>query len=336
TAGVLDDGTITSLTPERIDTVMRPKADAAWYLHEATAGLDLAAFVLFSSFAATCGAPGQGNYAAANAFLDGLALHRHAQGLPATSLAWGWWADASGMTEGLGQSDHVRLGRAGVRAMPAAEGLALFDLACRRPEAYLVPVRLELSRHNELVPPLLRGLVAGGRARPIARAGVRDGSGLAERLAGLTADDQQRLLLDLVCGHVATVLGHASAGVVDPEKALRDMGFDSLTTVELRNRLAAVTGLQLPATLAFDHPTASRLAGYLHTRLAPTADADSAEARLREALASIPLTRLRDAGLMDVLLRLAGASEDAPTNTEKQLDEMDAAALIDFVLDERN
>ena len=338
TAGVLDDGTITSLTPERVDTVMRPKADAAWYLHEATAGLDLAAFVLFSSFAATSGGAGQGNYAAANAFLDALALHRHAHGLPAASLAWGWWADTSSMTGRLGHSDYARLGRAGVRAMPAAEALALFDLACRRPEAYLAPIRLELPRHGGSgpVPPLLRGLVAGGPAQPVARAGDQDGSGLARRLAGLTAADQQRLLLDLVCGHVATVLGHASAEAVDPEKALRDMGFDSLTTVELRNQLAAATGLQLPATLAFDHPTVSRLAGYLGTRLAPTADTDSAEARLREALASIPLARLRDAGLVDVLLRLAGASEDAPANTERQLDEMDAEALVDFVLDERN
>ncbi|WP_159058962.1 type I polyketide synthase, partial [Streptomyces caeruleatus] len=339
TAGVVDDGTIASLTPERVDTVMRPKADAAWYLHEATAGLDLDAFVLFSSFAATSGAAGQGNYAAANAFLDALALHRQAQGLPATSLAWGWWADASGMTGHLGDSDHARLDRAGVRAMPAAEGLALFDLACRRPEANLAPIRLGLPRHggSEPVPPLLRGLVVGGPARQVVRAGDQDGSGLVQRLAALTGADQQQLLLDLVCGHVATVLGHTSAGVVDPEKALREMGFDSLTTVELRNRLAAATGLQLPATLAFDHPTVSRLAGYLHSRLAPTVETDPAEARLREALVSIPLTRLRDAGLMDVLLRLAGASEDdAPTNTEKQLDEMDAEALIDFVLDERH
>ncbi|WP_416975922.1 type I polyketide synthase, partial [Streptomyces sp. 4F14] len=273
TAGVLDDGTVTSLTPERIDTVMRPKADAAWYLHEATAGLGLAAFVLFSSFAATSGSPGQGNYAAANAFLDALALHRHAQGLPATSLAWGWWADTSSMTGRLGQSDHARLGRAGVRAMSAAEGLALFDLACRRPEANLAPVGLDLPRHGRSVPPLLRGLVAGGPVRPLARAADRDGSGLAGRLARLTAADQQRLLLDLVCGHVATVLGHASAGAVDAEKALRDMGFDSLTTVELRNRLAAATGLRLPATLAFDHPTASRLATHLRQQLTGTVEA---------------------------------------------------------------
>ncbi|WP_416975921.1 SDR family NAD(P)-dependent oxidoreductase, partial [Streptomyces sp. 4F14] len=274
-AGVLDDGTVTSLTPERVDAVMRPKADAAWYLHEATAGLDLAAFVLFSSFAATSGAPGQGNYAAANAFLDALALHRHAQGLPATSLAWGWWADTSGMTGRLGHTDHARFGRAGVRAMPTAEALALFDLACRRPEAYLVPVGLELPRHGgaEPVLPLLRGLVGAGSVRSVARAGERDGSGLAGRLAGLTTADQQRLLLDLVCGHVATVLGHASARVVDPERVLRDIGFDSLTTVELRNRLATATGLQLPATLAFDYPTASRLATYLRQRLLGTVEA---------------------------------------------------------------
>ncbi|WP_010360984.1 type I polyketide synthase, partial [Streptomyces acidiscabies] len=273
-AAVLDDGTITSLTPERIDTVMRPKADAAWYLHEATAGLDLAAFILFSSFSATSGAPGQGNYAAANAFLDALALHRQVQGLPAASLAWGWWADTSSMT-GLGHTDHARFGRAGVRAMPAAEGLALFDLACRRPEAYLVPVGLELPRNGGSVPPLLRGLVASGPARPVARAGVQDSSGLVRRLAGLTAADQQRLLLDLVCGHVATVLGHASVEAVDPEKALRDMGFDSLTTVELRNRLAAATGLRLPATLAFDHPTTSRLATHLRQQLLGTVEAVS-------------------------------------------------------------
>ena len=274
-AAVLDDGTITSLTPERVDTVMRPKADAAWYLHEATAGLDLAAFVLFSSFSATSGGAGQGNYAAANAFLDALALHRHAHGLPAASLAWGWWADSSSMTGRLDHTDYARFDRAGVRAMPAAEALALFDLACRRPEAYLVPVGLELPRHGGSgpVPPLLRGLVGAGSARPVARAGGQDSSGLARRLAGLTAADQQRLLLDLVCGHVATVLGHASAEAVDPEKALRDMGFDSLTTVELRNRLAAATGLRLPATLAFDHPTVSRLAGYLRQRLTGTVEA---------------------------------------------------------------
>nr|WP_079056528.1 type I polyketide synthase [Streptomyces caeruleatus] len=274
-AAVLDDGTITSLTPERVDTVMRPKADAAWYLHEATAGLDLDAFILFSSFSATSGGAGQGNYAAANAFLDALASHRQVQGLPAASLAWGWWADSNSMT-GLGHTDHARFGRAGVRAMSAAEGLALFDLAIRRPEANLVPVGLDLPRHGGpgSVPSLLRGLVsAGGPARPVARVAVQDGTGLAGRLAALTTADQQRLLLDLVRGHVATVLGHASAEVVDPEKALRDMGFDSLTTVELRNRLATATGLRLPATLAFDHPTVSRLADYLRQRLTGTVEA---------------------------------------------------------------
>ncbi|KND37993.1 hypothetical protein IQ63_08835, partial [Streptomyces acidiscabies] len=277
-AAVLDDGTITSLTPERIDTVMRPKADAAWHLHEATAGLDLAAFILFSSVAGVFGGAGVAGYAAANSVLDAMAQQCAARGEPVVSLAWGLWGDAGGMMGRLGQTDLVRFGRAGVRAMPAAEGLALFDLACRRPEAHLAPVGLELSRHNgsEPVLPLLRGLVsAGGRARPIARAGVRDGSGLAGRLAGLTADDQQRLLLDLVRGHVAPVLGHASAQDIEPDKAFRDMGFDSLTTVELRNRLAAATGLRLPATLAFDHPTASRLATHLRQRLTDTVEAVS-------------------------------------------------------------
>ncbi|WP_416975932.1 beta-ketoacyl synthase N-terminal-like domain-containing protein, partial [Streptomyces sp. 4F14] len=273
-----DDGTVTSLTPERVDTVMRPKADAAWYLHEATAGLDLAAFILFSSVAGVFGGAGVAGYAAANSVLDAMAQQCAARGEPVVSLAWGLWGDASGMMGRLGQTDLVRFGRAGVRAMSAAEGLALFDLACRRPEAHLAPVGLELSRHNgaEPVPPLLRDLVSvGGRARPVARAGVQDGSDLAGRLTGLTADDQQQLLLDLVRGHVAPVLGHASAQDIEPEKAFRDMGFDSLTTVELRNRLATATGLRLPATLAFDHPTVSRLATYLRQRLTDTVEAVS-------------------------------------------------------------
>ncbi|HEY8982330.1 MAG TPA: SDR family NAD(P)-dependent oxidoreductase, partial [Streptomyces sp.] len=277
-AAALDDGMITSLTPERVDTVMRPKADAAWYLHEATAALDLDAFILFSSVSGVFGGAGVAAYAAANSVLDAMAQQRAAQGDPVVSLAWGLWADADGMMGRLGRTDLARFGRAGVRAMSAPEALALFDLALQRPEAHLAPVGLDLPRHGgpEQVLPLLRGLVSvGGPARPVARTAVQDGSGLAGRLATLPPADQHQLLLDLVCGHVAPVLGHASAQDIDPEKAFRDMGFDSLTTVELRNRLATATGLRLPATLAFDHPTVSRLATYLRQRLTDTVEAAS-------------------------------------------------------------
>ncbi len=144
-AGVLDDGVVGSLTPARVDAVMRPKADAAWHLHELTAGLDLEAFVLFSSGAATFGAAGQGNYAAANAFLDGLAARRQAAGLPGVSLAWGMWAEASTMTGHLTGSDLDRVTRSGMSALSTADGLGLLDLALARDEALLIPSRVDLA-----------------------------------------------------------------------------------------------------------------------------------------------------------------------------------------------
>ncbi|MFF7756337.1 SDR family NAD(P)-dependent oxidoreductase, partial [Streptomyces sp. NPDC007971] len=171
TAGVLDDGTIASLTPERVATVMRPKADGAWNLHELTRGLDLEHFVLFSSAAATFGSPGQGNYVAANAFLDALAAERRAAGLPGTSLAWGLWAEVSALTGQLTDAERARINRGGVTALSADEGLALLDLALTRDESVLVPARLDLAglraqaaRSTE-VPPLWRALVSGGPGR---------------------------------------------------------------------------------------------------------------------------------------------------------------------------
>ncbi|MFH8367652.1 type I polyketide synthase [Streptomyces sp. NPDC018031] len=275
TAGVLDDGVVESLTPERLDAVLRPKVDAAVNLHELTAGLDLSAFVLFSSAAATFGAAGQGNYAAANAFLDGLASYRRARGLAGVSLAWGFWAQRSEMTGHLGDTDMNRMSRFGMTPITSEEGLALLDTAQATGEALLVPTHLDIAAlrahaRTTPMPALLRGLL-GLPARRVVGAAAVDGtdetSPLVRRLTGLSRAERDRALLELVSGSVASVLGHESPDAVEAGRAFKELGFDSLTAVELRNRLNAATGLRLPATLVFDHPTPTAVARFLHTEL---------------------------------------------------------------------
>ncbi|MFC9249522.1 SDR family NAD(P)-dependent oxidoreductase, partial [Streptomyces sp. NPDC057136] len=268
-AGVLDDGTIDSLNPERLATVFRPKVDAALHLHELTAGLDLAAFVLFSSAAGVFGNPGQANYAAANAFLDALVQHRRAAGLPGTSLAWGAWAQDSGMVGELTAADLERLVRSGTPALSVADGLALFDAAHRTAELALVPMHLDttaMTAHGGEVPALLSGLVRT-KARRTAAGGTAAVDGLRQRLAGLGPDERERLLLELIQSNVAVVLGYAGADAVEADWSFKEIGFDSLTAVELRNRMNAVTGLRLPATLVFDYPTPAALTAHLHDEL---------------------------------------------------------------------
>ncbi|WP_406601722.1 type I polyketide synthase [Lentzea sokolovensis] len=290
TAGVLDDGVLASLTPERFTTVLRPKADAAWHLHELTRDLDLAAFVLFSSAASTLGNAGQANYAAANAFLDALARHRHAQGLPATSLAWGLWEQSSGLLGELTDVDRKRMNRGGFGALATKNALALFDTALSTAQPVLLPMELDIPAMRTrigsgTVPPLFRGLIRAAR-RPAA-APSEDAL-----LAGVPAEEREAVLLDLVRTQVAAVLGHASADAVDPERAFSDFGFDSLSAVELRNNLAATTGLRLPATLIFDYPNPVVLTGFLLAELG-SGDATEADPALT-ALAQL------EAGLADV------------------------------------
>ncbi|KJK55294.1 type I polyketide synthase, partial [Saccharothrix sp. ST-888] len=266
-AGALDDGLATALTPERLDAVLRPKVDAAWHLHELTRGMDLAAFVLFSSAAGTVDGAGQSGYAAANAFLDGLAHHRRALGLPAVSLAWGFWEQRTGMTAHLSDADVVRMARSGVRPLATAEGLGLLDLALASDEALLLPIGLDLPalRSAGTVSPVLRGLVRPP-VRRAAAAAAAAGTAL-DRLAALAPAERDAMLFELVRTHVAAVLGHDSDMVLDPRRAFREWGFDSLTAVELRNRLGLAVGLRLPATLVFDYPDSIALVGYLKAEL---------------------------------------------------------------------
>ncbi|WP_033355992.1 SDR family NAD(P)-dependent oxidoreductase, partial [Kitasatospora aureofaciens] len=279
TAGVLDDGTVTALTDRQVDAVLRPKADAAIHLHELTAGLDLSMFVLFSSVSGTFGGLAQANYAAANAFLDALARHRAARGLPALSLAWGLWGQASGLTGHLGAADAQRMARRGLAPFSTEQGLAAFDAAGATGRPALVPARIDTSAlraDDPALPPVLRELArpsaSASRLRNAAQSATTPAdtaAGLQERLARLTGMERARLLGSLVCGQAAVVLGHSDPAAIEPTRGFLDLGFDSLTAVEFRNRLNAATGLRLSATLVFDHPTPAHLAAHLDERLAP-------------------------------------------------------------------
>ncbi|MFF9819864.1 SDR family NAD(P)-dependent oxidoreductase, partial [Streptomyces sp. NPDC014006] len=280
TAAVLDDGVVEALTPERIDRVLRPKVDGALNLHALTEDLDLSAFVLFSSLSGTLGGAGLANYSAANAFLDALARHRHERGLPAVSLAWGLWEQRSGMAGRLSDVDLARMARVGAAPMSADEGLALFDAATALGDAMVVPARLDLAELRAqaaggVMAPLFRGVVrttAVRRTAATSRGRTEHGvSGIASRLAGLARADQERMLLDLVREQVAAVLGHASPEEARANRAFKDLGFDSLTSVELRNRLRSATGLRLTPTLVFDYPNPAALAQRLLDDLVPQA-----------------------------------------------------------------
>ncbi|EID52361.1 polyketide synthase family protein [Saccharomonospora xinjiangensis XJ-54] len=267
TAGAVDDGVIIDLTADRLPTVLRPKIDAAWHLHELTADLPLRAFLLFSSASGIVGNAGQAGYAAANTFLDGLAAYRQARGHTARSMAWGLWAQVSESTASASRDGFAGITRAGVTGLTEAQGMALFDACVADSSPVLVPMRLDTAvgadgRHAGGVPVMLRGLVRGPRRRA-AEAGVADVEDMRRRLIGLPRDEQIAVLLGLVRAEVAAVLGHESAATVAADRAFKELGFDSLTSVQLRNRLTSVVGLRLPASLVFDYPTPLALAEFL-------------------------------------------------------------------------
>jgi acyl transferase domain-containing protein/NADPH:quinone reductase-like Zn-dependent oxidoreductase/NADP-dependent 3-hydroxy acid dehydrogenase YdfG/acyl carrier protein len=268
-AGVVDDATIESLDAERVDRVLAPKVDGALHLHELTKDLDLNRFVLFSSAAATFGNPGQGNYAAANSFLDALAQRRRSEGLAGQSLAWGLWLleDSSGMGGGLDEAVLARLERLGIIPIGKEEGLQLLDAAAAIDEAVPLPVHLDHSALRTLaqagiLPPLLRQLV-----RAPARRKRSGGRSLTRRLAGLPQEEWGDVVLETVRGEVAAVLGYDSPEAIDTEVAFKDLGFDSLAAVELYNRLCQLTGMRLPTTLGFDYPTPLAISEYLCAKM---------------------------------------------------------------------
>ncbi|KOX24229.1 type I polyketide synthase [Nocardiopsis sp. NRRL B-16309] len=316
TAGVLDDATIATLTPEGIDRVLRPKVDAAWNLHELTADTELGSFVLYSSAAGVLGNPGQANYAAANVFCDALAHHRRERGLPATSLAWGLWAGESGMTAHLDDTDLGVLSRGGLAPMPPEDALVQFDTALLWGLVNGVPALLEPDGAADV--PVLRGLVAPTATATAAgtATGAEAGSGPApaDRFTGLPEADRERALLAEVRAHTAVVLGHApEAGParIASDRPFTELGLDSLTGVELRNRLSSATGVRVPATAVFDHPTPRALAHFLTGLLEP----DQRE---------IPWQRQADP-------RVPASSED-DGERDRNIDSMGVDALVDLAL----
>ncbi|MER7991240.1 type I polyketide synthase [Streptomyces noursei] len=351
TAGVLDDGVLDSLTPDRYEAVFRAKAASALALHDLTRDLDLAVFALFSSSSGAVGNAGQANYAAANAYLDALAEHRRAQGLAATSLAWGVWG-GGGMAADHRAAEAAR--RTGIR--PLDPDLAVVALRRAVMDGRPSEVVADLDRDRFLRsftavrPSPLLGEPTATEHQAAGDGGEgATGDALREQLAGLPPAKRTRAVLDLVRRRAAAVLGHPTADAVGADRAFRDLGFDSLSAVELRNQLGAATGLTLSATLVFDHPNPAELADHLLDQLVPdeepgqgAADDEADAAGVRALLTSVPMKRLREIGVLDSLLKLAAeqaaASDDAATTTaddayDASIDAMDVADLVQAAFD---
>jgi short-subunit dehydrogenase len=327
-AGSTDDAMLTSLTPDRLASVLAAKVDAAVNLRAATADRPLSAFVLFSSVAGLLGSAGQANYAAANTFLDAYAARLRAEGVPATSLAWGLWE--TGLGSALTETDRDRLRSGGIVPLATGAALALFDAALGVDVALVAPIGLDLPALRPAaaagqLPELLTDLVptpVRAVARPAA-AGGRDRA-LTRQLAALTDAEQTRTLLGLVRTHAVAVLGHANQAEIGDTRTFGELGFDSLTAVEFRNRLAADTGLRLAPTLIFDHPTPLALADALRDRLAPETieDDEALLAELARLEASLATSTPTEATRTTVALQLgallakwtstAGPTGDAP------------------------
>ncbi|GAB3799131.1 SDR family NAD(P)-dependent oxidoreductase [Micromonospora zhanjiangensis] len=346
TAGALADATLDALTEHHLQTALRGKAEGAWHLHTAIRNHPVTQFLMFSSAAGTLGNAGQANYAAANAYLDALAQHRHAAGEPATSLAWGLWDLPDGMTGHLRAADHARVARSGVLPFSIAEGLAMFDdaLAAGLPVHILnrfSPSALRARAEAKMLPPILTGLAARPARRTAADGDIGGSMTLSRRLAALDQAGQVDHVLDLLRRHVATVLGHTDPNALDAGLALKELGFDSLSAVEFRNRVNAATGLRLPATAVFEYPTLDALSRHVIGELAPAAEPAGAPAAVLGELARVETmlgtVQLDDAAqsavgrrLRDLLARVDGTAAGSD-GTADRLAEASDDEIFDFI-----
>ncbi|WP_159080324.1 type I polyketide synthase [Nocardia suismassiliense] len=343
TAAVLADSTMSALTDDGIDTVFRPKVDAAWHLHELTKDSDLAAFILFSSVSGLVGMAGQANYAAANTYLDALAAHRVAAGLPATAQAWGLWDGTVGLGGTLRDGDLARWARFGVTPLTPDQGLALFDSALGSAVPLVVPAALNMAvlRDGEEPPVIFRDLVPKRRRRTAGSGAKTDdstGTWLRE-IAELAEESRSAAISDLVCATVATALGYTDPKAIEPDRAFTELGVDSLAAVELRNQLGALTGLRLPSTVVLDYPSAQALTAFLSERVAaeqaPAADPiltglDSVKAMIQAAGPDEQIVaRLQE------LLELAGGGADRDAESHEDLASASDEELFAFIDDGR-
>ncbi|MEV7546951.1 SDR family NAD(P)-dependent oxidoreductase, partial [Streptomyces sp. NPDC089915] len=358
-AGLPQFTTVAETTPEELAAVVSAKVAGAVHLDELLCDRDLDAFVLFSSVSGVWGSGSQAAYSAGNAFLDALAQHRRARGLKATAVAWGPWAEG-GMAADGGAEEYLR--RSGLPALSPALAVSALRLAMDRDETAVVVADVDWPRFAPSFtigrPSALLADLPEARAALAAEAAGDDSSGaaapvaadLVRELSGLDPQDRHERLLDLVRKEAAAVLGYPATDAIEPDRAFRDLGFDSLTAVELRNRMGAATGLRLPTTMVFDHPTPTALTDGLLGALLPEGAADRTpgeggpdEDRVRRALATVPLDRLREAGLLEALLGLAaGAADTAPaphpehgepdTDTGSAIADMDVDHLIELAL----
>ncbi|MFG2212056.1 beta-ketoacyl reductase, partial [Streptomyces sp. NPDC048638] len=335
-AGVLDDAVVTALTSEQLERVLRPKIDAALNLHQLTHHHPLKAFVLFSSAAGVLGSPGQGNYAAANVFLDALAAHRTAAGLPTLSLPWGLWSERSALTASLSGAEGEGAGHSGVLGLSSEEALGLFDTARSSGEPVLVPIRLDHAalRRQDVSPVLRYEVRRPGHAGPVTARSTPVSA--RDQLLGLPEEERRTALLDLVRTHAAAVLGHSETGSVTAEHAFKELGFDSLTAVQLRNQLITATGVKLPPTVVFDHPTPAALADHLGSELfddCPDQDAVAVLAELDrwESVLLASVSRLADPEQVSSRLR-ALAAKVAGTGGSADIDQEIASTTADELL----
>jgi NADP-dependent 3-hydroxy acid dehydrogenase YdfG/acyl carrier protein len=328
-AGERDDGIAMTMTQERVDRALSAKVDGAWHLHELTAGLSLQAFVVFSSAASLIGNVGQAGYAAANLFLEALVAHRRANGLVGQSIAWGLWHEL-GFARHLREIDVARLERAGIGAFPVDRGLAMFDVACSHDVAHVVALQPSPQR-------LRAGAALPALLRDLSQPRLDDASAheRARWLTTLPPDALRTALLDVVCDSAAEILARAVSVDELGDRSFKEIGFDSLAAVELRNRLTAVTGLHLPATLLFDYATPAALAEHLAARVSPMPPGEhDREQRIHDAIASIPIHRLRQAGVLEVLMDLVRESDDQTLISAPATDEMDIESLVSATLAE--